>query len=177
MTRTGDGGAPAGGMIARLDRLSAVVNDGLAWLAALILGGMMLFSVGDMVLRAFGRTVAGSYEVIGWMSAAAMALALGTVQRHRGHVAMELFVVRLGHGHRALVEAAMAVLSLLLFAVTAFYVLRYGRTLHETGSLSETLRVIVYPWVYVVGLGCVGLALALLVDLLKSLAALGTARN
>jgi len=175
MTRTGDAGAPADGVTARLDRLSAGVNDGLARVAALILGGMMLFSVGDMVLRAFGRTVAGSYEVIGWMSAAAMALALGTVQRHKGHVAMELFVVGLGRRNRALVEAAMAALSLALFAATAFYVFRYGRTLHETGSMSETLRVIVYPWVYVVGLGCFGLALALLVDLLKSLASLGAA--
>ena len=72
----------------------------------------------------------------------------------------------------ALVEAAMAVLSLALFAVSAFYVMRYGRTLHETGSMSETLRVIVYPWVYVVGLGCAGLTLALLVDFLRSVTAL-----
>lgn len=163
----------SGALIHGLDRASAWLNEGLARGAALMLGAMMLFSVVDMVARGFGFTIAGSYEVIGWMSAAAMALALGTVQRHKGHVAMELFVVRLGHRTRALVEAAMAVLSLALFAVTAFYVLRYGRTLHETGSMSETLRVIVYPWVYVVGLGCIGLALALLVDFLRSLATLG----
>jgi hypothetical protein len=85
---------------------------------------------------------------------------------------MELFVVRLGRRSRALIEALMALISLALFAVVAFYVVRYGRVLHETGSLSETLRVIVYPWVYVVGLGCIGLTLALLVDFLRSVAAL-----
>jgi TRAP-type C4-dicarboxylate transport system permease small subunit len=169
----GAGGAP-GGVVHALDRASAWLNEGLARGAALMLGAMMLFSVVDMVARGFGVTIAGSYEVIGWMSAAAMALALGTVQRHKGHVAMELFVVKLGSRNRALVEAAMALMSLALFAVTAFYVMRYGRTLHETGSMSETLRVIVYPWVYVVGLGCSGLTLALLVDLLRSLAALAT---
>jgi TRAP-type C4-dicarboxylate transport system permease small subunit len=169
----GAGGAP-GGVVHALDRASAWLNEGLARGAALMLGAMMLFSVVDMVARGFGVTIAGSYEVIGWMSAAAMALALGTVQRHKGHVAMELFVVKLGSRNRALVEAAMALMSLALFAVTAFYVMRYGRTLHETGSMSETLRVIVYPWVYVVGLGCTGLTLALLVDLLRSLAALAT---
>ena len=67
---------------------------------------------------------------------------------------------------------SMALVSLALFAVVAFYVARYGRVLHETGSLSETLRIIVYPWVYVVGLGCAGLTLALLVDFLRSVAAL-----
>jgi TRAP-type mannitol/chloroaromatic compound transport system permease small subunit len=158
-----------------LDRASAWLNDGLARGAALMLGAMMLFSVGDMVARGFGVTIAGSYEVIGWMSAAAMALALGTVQRHKGHVAMELFVVRLGRRSRALVEALMATLSLALFVVVAFYVARYGRVLHETGSLSETLRVIVYPWVYIVGLGCIGLVMALLADLLRSVAVLSAA--
>ncbi len=171
----GGGTRTSGGLIHVLDRASFCLNESLAWAAALMLGAMMLFSVVDMVARSFGVTIAGSYEVVGWMSAAAMALALGTVQRHKGHVAMELFVVKLGSRNRALVEAAMALLSLALFAVTMFYVMRYGRTLHETGSMSETLRVIVYPWVYVVGLGCFGLALALLVDLLRSLTALGAA--
>ena len=167
----GAGGAP-GGVIHLLDRASYFLNEGLAWAAAALLGAMMLFSVTDMVMRGFGVTVAGSYEVIGWLSAAAMALALGTVQRHKGHVAMELMVVKLGRRSRALTEALMALISLALFAIVAFYVMRYGRVLHETGSLSETLRVIVYPWVYVVGLGCAGLTLALLVDFLRSIAAL-----
>jgi TRAP-type C4-dicarboxylate transport system permease small subunit len=167
----GAGGAP-GGVMHLLDRASFFLNEGLAWAAAALLGAMMLFSVTDMVMRGFGVTVAGSYEVIGWLSAAAMALALGTVQRHKGHVAMELMVVKMGRRSRALTEALMALVSLALFAVVAFYVARYGRVLHETGSLSETLRVIVYPWVYVVALGCAGLTLALLVDFLRSIAAL-----
>ena len=161
-----------GGVIHLLDRASAVLNEGLSCAAAAMLGAMMLFSVADMVMRGFGVTVAGSYEVIGWLSAVAMALALGTVQRHKGHVAMELVVVKMGRRARALTDASMALVSLALFAVVAFYVARYGRVLHETGSLSETLRIIVYPWVYVVGLGCAGLTLALLVDFLRSVAAL-----
>jgi len=62
----------------------------------------------------------------------------------------------------------MALISLLLFATVTFYVARYGRVLHETGSMSETLRVIVYPWVYLVAVGCAGLTLALLVDFLRA---------
>ncbi|MFH1872126.1 MAG: TRAP transporter small permease subunit [Pseudomonadota bacterium] len=172
MSSASQAGGDARGPLRLLDRLSALVNGGLAWAAAFILAAMMLFAVADMVLRGFGITVAGSYEVIGWLSAAAMAMALGTVQRHRGHVAMELVVVRLGQRSRTAVEALMALMSLLLFAAVAWYVARYGRVLHETGSLSETLRVIVYPWVYLVAAGCVGLTLALLVDFLRAAAQL-----
>lgn len=170
-------GSGAGGPLHLLDRLSFFINEGLAWAAALTLGVMMLFSVADMVLRPLGYTVAGSYEVIGWLSAAAMAMALGTVQRHRGHVAMELMVVKMGRRSRATVEALMALMSLLLFATVAFYVARYGRVLHETGSLSETLRVIVHPWVYLVAAGCFGLTVALLVDFLRAMAQLFAANR
>ncbi len=156
------------GLLHLLDRLSFFVSEGLAWIAGVTLAVMMLFSVADMVLRSMGYTVAGSYEVIGWLSAAAMAMALGTVQRHRGHVAMELVVAKLGRRSRAIVEALMNLMSLLLFATVAWYVARYGRVLHETGSLSETLRVIVHPWVYLVAAGCAGLTLAMLVDFLRS---------
>jgi TRAP-type C4-dicarboxylate transport system permease small subunit len=121
--------------------------------------------------------VAGSYEIIGWLSAAAMALALGYTQRHRGHVAIDLLTTRLPGRARAAVELLMSLLALLLFAAVAWYLARYGRVLHETGSLSETLKAVVYPWVYVVAAGAAGLALALLVDFLRSVARLRAAQR
>jgi TRAP-type C4-dicarboxylate transport system permease small subunit len=152
-----------------LDRISARLNRGLAWAAGLTLVGTMLFTVIDMVLRAFGRPVAGSFEVIGWLSAAAMALALGYTQLHRGHVSIDLVVARLSGRPRQGVETLTHLASLLLFSAVAVYVAEYGNTLRESGSLSETLKAIVYPWVYVVAVGAAGLALALLVEFLRAL--------
>lgn len=152
----------------RLERLSALLNRALAWSAGLVLVAMMLFTVLDMVLRALGRPVAGSYEVIGWLSAAAMALALGYAQMHRSHVSIDLLVRRFSGRLRAGVEVAMRLCALLLFAAAATYVASYGAVLQESGSLSETLKAIVYPWVYVVAVGTVGLTAALLVDVLRS---------
>jgi len=163
----GPGPGPNSAMRA-LEALSALVNRVLTWAAGLTLAAMMLFTVAGMVLRALGHTVAGSYEVIGWLSAAAIALALGSVQQHHGHVAMDLVVIRLGRRWRATAELLTSLLSLLLFAAVTWYVVSYGRVLQETGSLSETLQAIVYPWVYLVAAGCAGLTLALLVDFLRS---------
>lgn len=151
-----------------LERLSLLLNRALAWAAGLVLVAMMFFTVLDMVLRMIGREVAGSYEVIGWLSAVAMALALGYTQGHRGHVSINLLVTRLHGRLRAAVELAMSLCSLLLFGALAWYLAGYGGVLRESGSLSETLKAIVYPWVYVVALGAAGLTLALLVDFLRS---------
>jgi len=159
----------------RLERLSALLNRALAVIAGVLLVGMMLFTVADMVLRALGRPVAGSYEVIGWLSAAAMALALGYTQMHRGHVSIDLVAVRLGGRLRAGVALATHVIGLLLFAAVAAYVARYGQVLQASGSLSETLKAAVHPWVYVVALGAGGLALALLVEVVRSVRGLAGA--
>lgn len=150
-----------------LERLVALVNRTLAWIAGFALVAMMLFAVADMVLRALGRPVAGSYEVIGWLSASAMALAFGYTQLHRGHVSIDLLKDRLGARTQAAIDLLMSLLALLLFAAVAWYVAHYARVLQTTGSLSETLKAIVYPWVYVVAAGSAGLALALLTDFLR----------
>src|SRR5690606_40156707 len=89
-----------------LEKFNQRVNGVLAWAAGLALIAMMLFTVADMALRALGRPVAGSYEIIGWLSAAAMALALGYTQVHRGHVAIDLLATRLRGRTRAAIELA-----------------------------------------------------------------------
>lgn len=152
-----------------LEKTSALLNRGLAWAAGATLVATMLFTVADMVLRSVGRPVAGSYEVIGWLSAAAMALALGYTQLHRGHVSIDLVVARLQGRARAGVDTLVSLAALALFAAVAVYVADYGAVLRESGSLSETLKAAVYPWVYVVAVGAAGLSLALLVDFLRAL--------
>lgn len=151
-----------------LEHLSAFVNRVLVSAASIALAAVMFLAVADMVLRRVGITVAGSYEIIGWLSAGALALALGSVQQHRGHVAIDLLLTRLGRRPRALVDMLMSLLSLLLFASVTWYLGGYGRLLQQTESLSETLQVAVYPWVYVVACGTAGLALALLLDFLRA---------
>ncbi len=158
--------------VALVERISLLANRALAWLAGLALVAMMLLTVADMALRAYGRPLAGSYEMIGWLAAAAVALALGYTQVHRGHVSIDLAMRHLPPRAARWIEAVVRLASFALFAAVAFYVFRYASVLQETGSLSETLKAIVFPWVYLVALGVAGLALALLADLLRALAGL-----
>lgn len=157
----------------RLRNALSLVLGALAGLALIV---MMLFTAADITLRAFGRPVAGSFEVIGWLSAAAMALALGYAQAHKSHVAMTLFSDRLRGRMAALAECVNGLLALAAFGTAAYYLFRYGNTLQSSGSLSETLRVVVYPWVYIVAVGCSGLVLVLLLDWIDSVVRLVAGR-
>jgi len=151
-----------------LDRLNSILNRGLAMVAGFSLVAMVMVTVGEMVLRMFGRPMAGTVETIGWLAAVTTAFALGYTQVHQGHVSIDLLTTRLGSRSQVVVSMLVNLISAALFVIVTWNVFRYAGLLRETGSLSETMKVIVYPWVYLVSLGCAGLTLALLVDFLKS---------
>jgi TRAP-type C4-dicarboxylate transport system permease small subunit len=155
-------------MMGRLDRFSLILNRGLATVAGISLVAMVMVTVGEMVLRMFARPMAGTVETIGWLAAVTTAFALGYTQIHKGHVSIDLFTSRLGSRSQIVVSMLVNLVSAALFVIVTWNVFRYAGVLRETGSLSETMKVIVYPWVYLVSLGCAGLTLALLVDFLKS---------
>ena len=151
-----------------LNRISALLNKGLAFVAGCCLIAMMLVTVGEMVFRMFGKPMAGTVETIGWLAAVTTAFALGYTQIHQGHVSIDLFTNRLNPRLRAVINILVYLASTALFTVVTWNIFRHAGVLKQSGSLSETMKVIVYPWVYLVSLGCAGLTLALLVDFAKS---------
>jgi TRAP-type C4-dicarboxylate transport system permease small subunit len=157
-------------MVNLFDRFNAMLNRGLAIIAGTSLVAMVVVTVGEMVLRMFGKPMAGTVETIGWLSALTTAFALGYTQIHRGHVSIDLFTRRLGTLLQAMVSMLVYLASAVLFVIVTWNVFRHAGVLRESGSLSETMKVIVYPWVYLVSLGCAGLTLALIVDFFKSCA-------
>jgi len=146
------------------------MNRGLAFMAGFFLIAMMLVTVGEMVFRMFGHPMAGTVEMIGWLAAVITAFALGYTQIYQGHVSINLFVQRLSPRLHALVCILVDLTSTLLFAIVSWHVFRHAGVLQQSGSLSETMKVIVYPWVYMVSVGCAGLTLALFVNFIKSCA-------
>jgi TRAP-type C4-dicarboxylate transport system permease small subunit len=96
------------------------------------------------------------------------AFALGYTQIHQGHVSIDLFTNRLNPRLRAVINILVYLASTALFMVVTWNIFRHAGVLKQSGSLSETMKVIVYPWVYLVSLGCAGLTLALLVDFAQS---------
>jgi len=54
-----------------------LANQALAWLAGVLLFMMMLVVSADIGMRLLGRPMAGSYEIIGWLSAEKLGGATG----------------------------------------------------------------------------------------------------
>ena len=101
----------------QLDRVNKILNKGLAFVAGFSLIAMMLVTVGEMVLRMFGKPMAGIVETIGWLAAITIAFALGYTQIHQGHVSISLFTDRLKPRLRNVVNMITYLTSFVLFVI------------------------------------------------------------
>lgn len=153
-----------------LERASGSCNGLLARVAGVALVAMMLITVGNMIMRVIYVPFGATAEVVGWLSAVCVAFALGYTQVGRGHVAISLLVSRFPPRLAGIVDTAGFLVNTVIFGLVAWKMAQYGLHLQQLNVLSESLGIVFYPLVYLVALGFAGLALALLVDFLKSLA-------
>jgi TRAP-type C4-dicarboxylate transport system permease small subunit len=122
----------------------------------------------NIFLRVVWLPVSGTFELMGYFSAVAMAFALGYTQIAKGHISVDIVVSRFPAGTRRVINAINNLVCALFFAVVVWQIAKYGTTLWRTGEVTETLRIIYYPFTYAVGLGCALLSLVFLAEFLKS---------
>lgn len=152
-----------------LEKFTTFINRLLMWLASCILGAMILLTCVNIFLRLFWMPVKGTFELMGYGGAVIMAFALGMTQLQRGHISVDVLFMRFSKGTQRILTAVNDIILSVFFAVVSWQVANYATILLKTGEVTETLRIIYYPFTYGVALGCAMLALVFLTHFLKTL--------
>ncbi len=118
----------------------------LAGIAGAAIVAMMLVICADVLLRAGGRPIAGSYDIVRILSVLVIVCALPYTTAVKGHVAVELLFHKLSRRGRAILDAFNRALVLGLFGLLAVYNVRYGMQLKASGELMATLPIPIY-WI------------------------------
>ena len=128
------------------------------------LASMMALTCVDVVLRALGRPIFGSIDVVQFLAVIVLAAAMPYTQTQRGHVGVSLLVEKLGPKGQAVVDMITHLVSLIVFLIVSWQMWLYASEMWEKGEVSMTIEIPKYPFLYVVA-GCFGiLCLTLLVD-------------
>jgi TRAP-type C4-dicarboxylate transport system permease small subunit len=135
-------------------------------IAGFFLIAMILISCGNVFLRIVWMPIKGTYELLGFFSAMAAAMALGYTQIKRAHVAVDILTTRLPKKTSKVIDGFSCLVGCLFFIISGWQVFECAEILRETGEVTETLRVIYYPFTYVMSLGFFLLSLALFVQFL-----------
>ena len=140
----------------------------------LILGGgvmiaMILLTNGNILLRLVWMPIRGTFELMGFCGAVVAAFALAYTQSTGGHISVDVLINTFTRRTRGILRSVNDVLCLLFFVLVAWQIGERAATLCRTGEVTETLRIIYYPFTYAVAFGFGVLALWFLVDLIRQL--------
>ena len=153
----------------QLDKISRFLNEVLFWIAGFFLVTMVLLTCANIFLRFVWTPIRGTFELMGFFGAIVTAFALGYTQIHRGHIGIDLLVNEFSAITQRILSGISYFSCMVFFSIAGWQIARWATVLRKTGEVTETLRIIFYPFTYAVALGCLTLALVLLVDLLKVL--------
>ncbi len=151
----------------RLESIALIVNRAAAAVAGAALVLLTGIAAANMILRAFDVPVPGSYELIGFACAAAVALGMGYTQMAKGHIAVTIFTDMFSPAVNRILDGINHLVSAAVFAFVGWQIVKYGSILAASGELSQTLKIPYYPLVWVVGIGLFILALTIILDLAR----------
>ena len=156
-------------MVPRLEKVSTFLNQLLFGIAGVTLISMVVLTCINVLLRCVWVPIKGVYEFMGFFGAIVTAFALGYTQMKRGHVGIDILVNQFSARTQRILNGVNYSICMVFFALAGWQIAVWGTTIWRTGEVTETLRIIFYPFIYGVALGCLILSLVFLVDLLKIL--------
>jgi len=141
----------------------------LYWVAGSAIVAMMLLTCTDVVLRYFRKPVPGTYELVCFLGAVAVAFAMAHTSVEKGHVAVTFVVSLLPQRIQGLVESITTSFGLIFFVLIAWQSVIYANDLRLSGEVSLTLELPFYPFVYGISFSAAVVCLILLSNLFNNL--------
>jgi TRAP-type C4-dicarboxylate transport system permease small subunit len=109
--------------------------------AALLVIFVMLLTVGDVICRAAGTAILGTYEIVGVAGAFIIGLALPLASWNGGHVSVDLLEPYWPGTLRKVIFLCTRILVIVLFAILSYNLYKKGIHLHSTRESSYTLHI------------------------------------
>jgi TRAP-type C4-dicarboxylate transport system permease small subunit len=148
-----------------LEKISRLMNQCFIFVAGTFMVAMILITCLNIFSRIVWVPVKGTFELMGFFGAVVTAFALGYTQAKKAHISVDILVNRFPKRVQKILNGINSVICLIFFALAGWQIAKLGNTLRTSGEVTETLRIIYYPFTYGVALGCFLLSLVLLVEL------------
>lgn len=156
-------------LIGYLEKISRILNIFLVAISGFFLVAMMALACANVALRSFGFPIKGTFELMGLFGAVVAAFALAKTQINRQHIAVDVLTNIFPARVKRVLNTINYLIGTLFFVLAAWQTGRLGTNLWKVHELSETLRIVYFPFVYAVSFGCLVIALILMIELLKIL--------
>ncbi|MDP2968297.1 MAG: TRAP transporter small permease [Deltaproteobacteria bacterium] len=139
----------------------------LNFIAGIALTFMMFLTVADVLLRAGGRPIIGTYEIVALLLALVIGFGIPQVSLDRGHVYMEFLLERFSKRGKNMMNTFTRLLCLTLFAFIGYNLFSVGAGYYASGEVSATIKIPFYPVAYGVAVCCLLECCVFILEIIK----------
>ena len=131
---------------------------------------MLISTCIDVVgAKLFKWPLPGGIEIVYMIQIVAMAGALAITQIDKQHIRVEIVIESVSKKTRALLTGIVSTLGLALFALLSWQSYTFGMKLMQTGDVTTSAGIPLYPFAFWIALCCVPICFVLLGELVTSL--------
>ena len=150
---------------------------GVDFLAGFILMAVAALVVANVFMRvAFDNPITGTYELVGYLTAAAIGLSLAHCAVQNSHIAVGFLVDRLPFRAQTVVDIIVYLPATVLLGLVSWHLVLHANQVLATGTVSSTLQLPFYPFIFLVALGFLLLALVNALRLIEAISGGGDQR-
>lgn len=154
----------------RLTTFVRKVDISFEVVAGVVLAFMMIVTLSDVIMRAFGHPILGTVEIITFSGAIVIGFSLPYSSFMKTHVIVDLLTERLSPRAKAALGAVTKSMGLLFFVFVGYNFILFGLSLMKTGEVSPSFKIPYYPITFGLAVSCFLESFTLLLDMLKLLA-------
>ncbi|NPV93270.1 MAG: TRAP transporter small permease [Firmicutes bacterium] len=149
-----------------INRISRILDV----MAGIALFSVMALVVANVLLRALFRSpILGTFELVCFLTAIGIGLALASCAVQNGHIAVDLLVNRFPCRAQGVIDSLTNGAALVFWMVVAWFIAEQARIMSASGEVSSTTQLPLSPVVYLISLGIFVLGLVLLFKTIESL--------
>jgi TRAP-type C4-dicarboxylate transport system permease small subunit len=150
--------------VLKILRFVSKVLNGIAGIAVTF---MMLLTVADVLLRASGRPIIGTFEIVALSLALVIGFAIPQVSMDRGHVSMDFLLDKFGKNGKNVMNTFTRLLGLILFASIGYNLFNVAARFHASGEVTATIKIPFYPVAYGVAVCCLLECCVFILDIVR----------
>jgi TRAP-type C4-dicarboxylate transport system permease small subunit len=155
-------------MIKYLEWIDKVIRKILVALAAIFLLAIMFLTVANIVMRRFSFPIQGTFELTGLFGAIVGAVVLGYTQKRKENIAVDILFRHFPKTLKRIVCVFGDLCCAGFSVLAAWEIAKIGIKQLTTGEVTETLRIVPYPFVFIAAAGFAALGFVFVIDMLKN---------
>ncbi len=146
-------------------RFYLVINKLLQILAGIILVSLILLVCGNIFSRFFWLPIRGTFELVGLLGAVMCGFSLAYTQDQGANIAVDILFKHFSKTIRKILSVINHLICIFLFSVGTWKLVLWAINISKSGELTETLRIVYYPFILCVAFGFFLLVLSFILNL------------